>query len=298
MNTTPDTDVVDDDNLTDAERAALADTEDQQATPAQDPPADPAPADPAPTDPAPTAEDRLASAADKLANAAEALATRATPDPAPAAAAEEEQPAARDFAAELAALSKQYEDGDLDMEAYIEKRDEIRDAQTDARIEARLAEERRLAEESARQRAQADDEAAWDHAKSQFFADPANAALVDNPIKAGAFQAAINEAGKTVQGDYAAMLAKARELVGGAPAATVTDKVKEATFERQQQQPAPGATLRDAPNASGHEAPGAALDNLDIDKLEDAVAAMKPDQLERYLSGAPGGLGDNPRRVD
>lgn len=293
---TPDTDDVDDDNLTEAERQALADTE-------PDPEPDPAPqaaadADPDPAPAAPDPADRIGAAADKLSAAAERLASRVEPDPEP-----EPDPApadpARDFEAELKALKEEYEEGRLDMDEYLGKRDDIRDERSDARLEARLAAEReqqtaeqaRLSQEATQQR--------WKDATTEFFADPTNAALVDNPIKTGAFQAAIQEAGKQVpQGDFNAVLAKARELVGGAPVSDVDVKLRDAKHQRIKGEPEPAPTLRDVPNAASHETPGAMLDGMEISDLEDKVMQMTPEARDRWLATAPGGLGDNPRRAD
>lgn len=292
------TDPQEDDNLTDEERQALADT----APPADDPPADPAPpaADPEPEAAPPAAEDRLGAAADKLAAAADALATRAAPEPEPApAAASEPEPAPRDFDAELKGLQQQYDDGDLTLDEFIAKRDSVRDDRTASVVDARIAAENAKRQQEAADAAAANEKARWTQATTEFFKDPAHASLVDNPIKTAAFQAAIQEAGKQVPaGDFAAVLAKARELVGGAAPADETRATREAKFQRQQQTPDAPPSLRDVPNASSHETPGAALDAMAIDALEDVVAAMDPAARDRWLASAPGGLGDNARRVD
>jgi len=54
--------------------------------------------------------------------------------------AEPEKPAVkvRDFDAELKALKDQYKAGDLDMDEYLEKREEVTDARAEAKVEARV----------------------------------------------------------------------------------------------------------------------------------------------------------------
>lgn len=297
-----------DDNMTDAERAAYADAADAGAAAAAAEPAAPAaPAEPAaaaePAAPAAEAQPdptaALAAAADKLGAAAEAIAARAVEPAAPAAPAAAETPP-RDFDTELTAIDTAYDEGEIDLREYNRKRDEIRDAQADLRLEQRLAAERTERETRDAKAREDAATAGWEGAKTAFFADAGNAALVDNPIKAAAFQAAIHEAGKEVTGgDWTALLAKARELVGGAPPAAADQQVRQAVNQRQQQEPTPAQTLRDVPNSGGTgEAPGAALDGLPISELEDVVARMGPDKLEQWLSSAPGGLADHPRAVD
>ena len=179
------------------------------------------------------------------------------------------------------------------------QRDAVREAQYDAKLEARFAAEREQREAQRAEQDRLSEQDRWASATKDFFEDPANAALVDNPIKTGAFQAAIQEAGKTVPaGDYAAVLAKARELVGGAPPPVAADKIRDAKFDRTTKQPDPPQTLRDVPDSTSHEVPGAMLDGMDIDTLEDKVMQMSPDARDKWLASAPGGLGDNPRRAE
>jgi hypothetical protein len=286
--------VITDPDLTPNEQAAIdeGNADDAAAIAAA---ANPEPAavvpDPEPEPAKPTAAelaaDKMAAAADKIANAADALATRnAEPAPEPAAA-----PPARDFDAERLAAKQAYEDGDLTQDEYDAKRDEIAEAKIEAKMEGKLAAAR---EQDAIDRAKQTEqqaEAAWQAAQTKFFADPGNAALVADPIKAAGFGAAVQvafaEHGTTVS--YDELLVKAREKLTGVPAVDTAQKIKEATFDRQSSAPDAPTTLRDVPNAGNPGSdPGASLDNLPIDTLEDAIARMSPADRDRYLASAPG----------
>lgn len=225
--------------------------------------------------------------ADAAARAAEAAALAAANAPPP-----------RDYDAELTAIAKKFEDDDdFTVEDRLAAERAIVRAQAKAEAEAELA--TKLAEQSeqaAAAQASAED-AKWAAAQAKFFADPGNAALVDGRIKTAGFVAAIEEAAAEGITDYDQILIKAREKITGTPAVDTDKALREAAFNRTKEANAVApSTLRDVPNTSNPgDNPGAALDNLDISNLEDALAKMSDADRDRFLAGAPGGLQDNPR---
>ena len=174
---------------------------------------------------------------------------------------------------------------------------EIAKAQAGAEAAAEMAEP--LAAQQAQPTAAqaAAEDAKWEAAKATFFSDPGNAALVDGRIKTAGFLAALEEAAAEGITDYSQILTKAREKVTGVPAVDTDKALREAAFNRTKEANAVApSTLRDVPNTSNPgDNPGAALDNLDISTLEDALAKMSDADRDRFLAGAPGGLQDNPR---
>lgn len=272
-------------------------TEAAQAAANPEPPADP---EPAPAAPEPATPDPVLAALAENTAATRALAeatAAARAEPAAPAAPAEPAPVPRDFDAEFAALQQKFDDGDMDAgehatalrkltldEAEARTAAQIAKAQADAAEAARLASEKTAAD------AKAAADAAFNAAQTAFFADPGNAALIDNNIKRAGFQAAVQEAfAEDPAAGPEAWLVKAREKITGIAAVDTTAAINKAKFERQQQVGQPAVTLREVPNAGnpGSE-PGAALDNLPIDQLEDALAAMPEADRNKYLAGAPG----------
>lgn len=242
--------------------------------------------------------DRAAAAEARAAAEAAAAEARAAADAAQAAAqaqqGQQAQQQARDFDAELAELERQYDEGDINQAQFREREREL------VREQARL-EVAREAESRQQQDAEATAAQQWEAAQRQFFTDPGNAALVEGPIKLAAFEAAVKEAVNHVQAGatYADVLTKARELVTGVPAVDAEAAARSAAAQRRISEPGAQPTLRDVPNAAATgDVPGASLDHLDIDALEDRLARMSDADREAYLAGAPGGLRDNARAVD
>jgi len=299
MTLTPDTDPTPDYTPEEAAAVAAFDASVADEAASAQPAADPAPEPAAAAAPIDDASARLVEAASRMAAAADAIAARAAEPAAPAAPATPE-PQPRDFNAELAALDQRFDDGDIDeAERRSEERRILREqAQADARAEV----ERANAE--ARQRAEAqaaqDAEAAWDSAQTAFFADAGNAALVADPIKAAAFKAAVDVVFAEKQGaiTYPDLLVEARTRVTGVAPVAKDNAVRNATHERLAAQDPGARSLRDIPAAGSNDsAPGASLDHLPIDQLEDTLARMSDADRAAYLANAPGGLADNPRAL-
>jgi len=292
-----------DPDLTDAEKLAIE--QDKTAEPAA--PVEPAtPAEPVepqqPQQPAPSATDdaalRLAEAAQRLAGAADAITARAAEPAQPAQPAQEATPP-RDYDAELRALEQKFDDGEIDLQAYRAEERKILREQVQADVAETVRKENERAALEAQQRSEEEANRAWEAAQTRFFADPGNAELVKDPIKAAGFKAAVDIVFKDAQGQitYDDLLVKARERLTGVAAVDPQKAIREAQHQRDQA--AGGSapqTLRDVPNAgNADDSPGASLDNLDISTLEDKLFTMSDEDRRRYLAGAPGGLHDNPR---
>lgn len=218
---------------------------------------------------------------------------------------------ARDFDAELAAakaeakaLAQQYDDGDIDATKYEAEKERVQDAReaivearAEAKIEAKITERDKANAERAAADADAKAESDWTTAQTRFFADPGNAALVADPIKKAAFVAAVEMAGGEGYANFDELLVNARTKITGVAAVDTTKTLRDAQFDRTKEAGGkPVDTLRDVPSAGNADsAPGAALDNLGISELEDALFKMSDADRSRYLAGAPGGLNDNPR---
>lgn len=296
-----------DPDLTAAEAAAIEEGQrdekgaQQAAQPQPDPEPEPEPeAQPSAAD---EAAAKLAEAASKLATVADTLTTaqqQAAAQAQQAQAAAAEEAAARDFEKELAELDQQFEDGDLTQAEYQRRQRAIITEQARAAALEDLRREReREAAEAAKRVEQAAQEQ-WARATERFFSDPGNAKLVEDPIRQAAFSAAVNLVFAEHNGQigYDEVLVKARERITGVPAVDAQKAIREAAFQRQQQAGEPPVTLRDVPGAANPDTdPGASLDNLPIDQLEDALARMNEADRQKYLAGAPGGLRDNPRQL-
>lgn len=255
--------------------------------------------------------------ADAAAAAAAAADAAAAPAPAPAASAAAPAPAAtpppaaapprpeapKDFKAELAALQKQYDDGELEPAQFQEKQWDLarEQARYDARVE--LWEERtRTAQESAAELFNAA-AVAWEAQNKDFM---------DNPLRANAMQQAVLMVDKEQPGlPPDQLLAKAGKIVFDAYNWKPTPSADEAAAARQAEVDAavaarkPGATpqtLASAPAASAIESRGNAafqeLDGKDISDLEDMLARMPEAQREAYLRDAPGANTNDPSPRD
>lgn len=203
--------------------------------------------------------------------------------------------ARRDFDAELSALEEKFDNGDITREAY---RQQERQLLEDRALQRFRDEQDAAARESA-QRAVQDAEAQrladWQAAQRTFFTDPGNNALVykadgsiDN-VKLAAFNAAVGEVAQAhPELPFDQLLVQVRARITGEAAIDPAEAVRKAEFERGKNAGDPPVTLRDTPNTGALDSGAAVLDNLPIDKLEDAMARMAPEQLNAYLAGAPG----------
>lgn len=287
-----------------AEVQAAADAEKAAAAPTPDPEPEPAAPDPVATALAENTAANRALAETIAADRAAREAADAARNQPPA-----EQP--RDFDAELnaaeaamAASEQQYEDGDIDKAAFDAAKADFRRSereivreQAKAEALAVVAEREKANAEKAAADAEAKAESDWKAAQTKFFADPGNAALVGDPIKKAAFVAAVEMAGSEGYADFEELLVNARTKVTGIAPVDTDKTIRDAKFDRQKDAGnVPAQTLRDVPNAANPgDQPGASLDNLPIDQLEDALARMSAADRDRYLANAPGGLNDNPR---
>jgi hypothetical protein len=258
-------------------------------------PEDPAAALRADTAAARAAAERAAAAAEELRAAERAR------EEAQRRAAEEAANKEPDWQQQLSQLKQRLEAGDIEDDQYEAERERIYEAKTDWRS-AQAA--RRATEEALAQRAQADQEQAWQDATNAFQAKAENAALLADPIRLAAFNQAVSLEAQKGFSNYTELLDRARATVvktfGGQievpadPAAAIAA----AKAERAAQAGGEVPHLHRAPTAGAagdRDNKFAHLDDLGIDDLENAVARMDPDTLNEYLATAPGGLRDNPR---
>jgi hypothetical protein len=114
----------------------------------------------------------------------------------------------RDYEAELSALDKKYDDGDVDFATYQKESRALNREQAKAETLAEVAKQNALSEQ---QRS----EQLWSEAKAAFFADPDNAEYASNPVRQAALSAAVQvefqQAGGRIS--YADVLVKARDSV-------------------------------------------------------------------------------------
>ena len=297
-----DTEYLADPDLTSAEQAVIEadkaeDLAAAEAKAAADAPPAVADVTPEPT-PDPIAEALAANAAETRALRERLEAQEAARAAEAAALAAANAPAPRDFEAELAAIAERFEnDDDFTVEDRLKAEREIVKAQAKAEAAEEMAATLAQQQAEAAKAASDAEDAKWAAAQAKFFADPGNAALVDGRIKTAGFVAAVEEAAAEGIADYEQILIKAREKITGTPAVDTDKALREAAFNRTKEANAVApSTLRDVPNTSNPgDNPGAALDNLDISTLEDALAKMSDADRDRFLAGAPGGLQDNPR---
>lgn len=270
-----------------------------------------------PTDAAAEAAAKAAQdeAAAKAQADADAAAAKKAEEDAAAAAAETPQPAAQpvvvnlpkpeppqDFAAERAKLKTAYDNGEIDQDEYLDKRDAITVAE--GAYQGRLAAwETQVA--NAQETIKANAEAAFT-AEAQAW-EKRNADFMANPLRADMMQQAIAAVDK--QTGYklspAELFKKAEEVAFQAanytpPAATpaptpsgktVEEIAREALAGRKPSAADTPATLRTAPQAAGLDPNNAAYDTLDrlpISDLEDTLARMTPEQAAKFLADTPG----------
>lgn len=317
---TPDPEIERDDGLTEAERAELeadaasggAPTGEQPAPgPAADqPPAAPAAAADEPDRGAPEPDPRdatLAALAQTQAQTVQTLAAVAErlgggqEQPRPPAGEEPPQPTEPDWEAQKAELRQRLDDGDLDDDQYELERERLLEKRAEWIAEQRAA--KLIEERLERQQKEALDRQ-WDEAVRAFNAVEANAKFLQDPVRLAAFNAVLGSiAQERPDVGYSDMLTMARDRTMQAfnmtPPDTVDPKraVAEAIAKRQPAQVPPD--LSRAPAAGFDNERGTnefdALDDMNIDQLENELARKPEDWVERFLESAPGGLLDNPR---
>jgi hypothetical protein len=242
----------------------------------------------------------LAAVADKLSKVGDQLAEAAKPK------AVVEEVKTRDFDAEKRDLKALLEKGEIDEDAYEERREKILEEAADARAERRINE--RL-EADAKQRA----EQSWENDVKRFAKDPDSAKLYDDEVRNAAFNRLVHiVARENPHGTNEQWLTEARKRTYdtfgiGKAAAPLDAAAKKKLEEEQRKRDAaagkkPNPSIADAPAAggdAGSDIPDAhaRLDKLPVSDLEDLLARMPEDKVNDYLSQAPGGLKDNPKAV-
>lgn len=241
--------------------------------------------------------DSAAAAAVAEPPAAAAPAEPAQPQPvqnqqaaAPAAAQARPEPP-RDFDKAFADLQEQFDNGDIDGAEYQRQQRVLNKEEARYEASVTLYEERQAS-------AQATQAAEWNHASVAW--EQQHADFLSNPLRAQAMQQAIGAVHAQNPGlSYADLLAQAGKVAmdafnyqpqAAAPDQSAAEKIRQATAARAAA-PVP-ATLAAAPAAApmdpSQAGAYASLDSQDISSVEDAVAKMRPDQLEAYLRDAPG----------
>lgn len=218
------------------------------------------------------------------------------PAPPPAPLFAEPPVASRDFDKEKAELKAKFDEGDLTTEEFVERSGELTIAQAEHRAAMTIyeAEQRRVAESQAAAKASADE--AWNAAALQF--EQEHAEFLKNPLHREDVERAIRLIDKQTGGTLS-------------PAELLERAGRSAYESRQREWKKPGANavrdavngrapdprtlptnLGSAPAAGGEDLRGneafAALDRLDADALEDALARLPYAQREAYLADAPG----------
>jgi len=318
MQNDPQDPVVDDaDGLTVEERAELTADEASGGAPtgaaaqaAPTAPAAPAEAPPTvtpdPRDAALTAlAETQAQTAAALAKVTENLDRRQQPEP--PATPEPEAPTEPDWDTERKALKQKYDDGDLDDDQFEQAREELLERRAEWRAEQRAAalvnQYREQDQAQAQQRQQEALDRQWESSMQAFMGVEANANLLADPTRVAAFNAVLaSVAQEKPNASYSEMLDDARDRTMRAfnmtPPTIITDKQKIADALKNRQATQVPPDLSRAP-AAGFDAERGNefgdLDDLDVDELENRLAHMKEEDVERFLETAPGGLLDNPR---
>jgi hypothetical protein len=181
----------------------------------------------------------------------------------------------RDFAAELTDAKQKFDDGDLSLGEYLDKRDEINNAKSRAEFNRESGEQ------------------IWKAEQDMFFGAKEHQHYQNNPVLFAALGAAVPQVvadPKNAGLSRMRILYKAHELVqqqlgGGAvvtaPAGPAGKPPGRAARETV-------TTLGGLP-AAGTEQPNRAefdhLDRMEGEDLEEAIARLTPDQLARYQQG-------------
>lgn len=283
------------------ERAAA---EEPAPTPTPEPTPDPEPKEDATAKALNTLAETQAQTAAALAEVTKNLERKPEPAPTP----EPEAPKEPDWDAERKALKQKLEDGDLDDAAYETERELLLERKAEWKAEQRasalVTEHLQQAQQQAQEQRQADLDRQWDESMKAFMKVEANASLLADPTRVAAFNAVLSAVAQELPGStYTQMLDEARDRTMKAfnitpPNAVDEKKVVDTKVAARKETAAPPDLSR-APAAGGDNDRGdnefAELDDMDIDELENQLARMKPEDVERFLETAPGGLLDNPR---
>ena len=239
----------------------------------------------------------LTAAADKIGAGVEKLVAAAQPKAAPV-----EEVKQRDFDKERADLKAALEKGEIDDDEYETKREQILEDKAEFKADQKL--NARLETQT---KAQLDD--AWNRDRDRFRNEPANAKLYESKARLAVFNQMVQDvAVENPHGTNDQWLTEARNRtfkefglpVDGADPKAAADAIAKAERERAAkagERPNPSIANVPAAGATDAATPDwmARLDAMPISDQEDALAHLKPEQLEQYLSTARGGLSDNPR---
>lgn len=220
-----------------------------------------------------------------------------------------------DFDAAFETLAQNLDDGEIEPAEYQKKLRDLNkaEAQYTAQVTLWEGDQQRLQSDAAAAKERADN--AWNAAALQWEAD--NAEFMSNALRAKNMQDAIALVvnGAAAKGQVLApevILSEAQKIAFDysgytrpAPAPEADPKAEIAAALGSRKPAAVPHTLGQAPSAGAEQIRGnegyAALDALPIGDLEETLARMAPDQLEKYLQDAPGakanGRGDDPPNV-
>lgn len=254
------------------------------------------------------ADDASASAAgdDGQQDDAAAAAAADTPAEPQAAAAPVEIPIPdppKDFAAELAKLEEQYENGDLETDAYNKAMRDLN--REEARYEGRV-EAIKAANELRQSEFQAAQQQTWNQAAAEFEA--ANAEFLANPLRKKAMQEAIATVDQQTEGKLppAELLARAGKIAyeayglpmpgtesagAGKDAQAAAAKKRAEALAGRKPDGKPPKTLGQAPTAAAERGSDrfGDVDSLSHPEMEEVVAGMSADQLDKFLREADAG---------
>lgn len=181
------------------------------------------------------------------------------------------------------ALREQLNNGDIDLDQYEAKKDEISDQETSLRIKQATA------ENAAKQNAHIDSER-WKWEQEQFFSAKTNAIYTDKIVMAALNAAVIDLANDPKNANQKGMffLNEADKLVRERFNMGQPKQEKQVTQNRKPDLSKIPKTLSNLPSADteqSNEGEFSHLDKLSGMDLERAVAKLNPDQVERYLRG-------------
>ena len=185
-----------------------------------------------------------------------------------------------DIKAAKAELREQLNNGDIDLDQYEAKKDEISDEETSLRIKQASA------ENAARQNAHIDAER-WKWEQEQFFGDKRNAIYQDKIVMAALNAAVIDLANdpKNANQKGTFFLSEADKIVR--ERFGVASNAGKAQQNRKPDLSKIPKTLGDLPSAAIEDADGGEFSHLDrltgMD-LERAIAQLSPEQVQRYLT--------------
>ena len=181
------------------------------------------------------------------------------------------------------ALREQLNNGDIDLDQYEAKKDEISDQETSLRIKQSNA------ENAARQNAHIETER-WKWEQEQFFSAKSNSIYTDKIVMAALNAAVIDLANDPKYANQKGMffLNEADKLVRERFNIGQPKQEKQVTQNRKPDLSKIPKTLSNLPSADteqSNEGEFSNLDKLSGMDLERAVAKLNPDQVERYLRG-------------